>query len=100
MKTIQEEIQEGHNQAPTVNVDVTPSNENILPPLLMQPTSPMIPMIKTKKRKGKGSGALKKSQKVVESIAMAARLCYGNSICIKLTYYRVLYVNLIYSLFV
>ena len=53
-------------QAPTASTDPAPSKEITPPPTgSMQPIVPVIPMIRTKREKGKDSRALKKSWKVV-----------------------------------
>ena len=61
-------IQEGRDQDPTGSIGTHTSKEKTLPPLLMQPTVPMIRMIKTKKRKGKCNKALTKTRKVVTAL--------------------------------
>ena len=59
-------------QTPTVPVRTDSPSKKVPPPtLLVQPTLPVIPTIKTKRRKGKNSGALKKSRKVLASLVNA-----------------------------
>ena len=56
-------------QTPTAPVGDNSTNKNVLPPtLLIQPTIPMIPMIKIKIKKGKNRGALKKLRKVLAAL--------------------------------
>lgn len=53
-----------------MTIDVTPSTENT--PLLtvfMQQTVSRIPMIKKKRKKGKGLGALQKLRKILAALA-------------------------------
>jgi hypothetical protein len=81
--TIQEEVQEGNEQeeheapvpgeqVPTATTEAAPSKENIPPSTgPVQPTVAMIPMIKTKRKKGKNSGAFKKSRKVLAALVNA-----------------------------
>ena len=78
-------MQEGHEQevhkvpapdkhALTTTVDAAPCKENTPSPTLLlchtvlQPTVTMIPMIKTKRKKGKYSQVLKKSWKVLTTL--------------------------------
>ena len=54
---------------PTPPVHNTGPSKNVPPPtLLIQPTLPVIPTIKPKQRKGKNSGALKKSRKILAAL--------------------------------
>ena len=58
--------------APRATMGTAPSTENTAPStLLMQPTVSMIPMITTKRKKGKISRAWKKSRTVLSALVDA-----------------------------
>ena len=59
-------------QALPATTGTAPSKEKASPLMgLMQPTLSMIPMIRSKRKKGKNGGALKKSRKVLAALVKA-----------------------------
>ena len=81
MKKNPKEVQEGHEkeaqepstqdeQALAATIDATSSKENTaLPKLVIHLTVPMIPVVNTKRKKGKNSRELKRPRKVLTVLA-------------------------------